>query len=86
VPIAIKEHKRTEWLISSFYPRQLGVGVASGYEAAIHSARCFMQNMPNDYVVVKLDFQMLSVVCLDVRCWLLFWVLGSHHSCSQPML
>jgi len=43
-------------LVSSFHPRQLGVGVAGGCEVAIHSARCFMENMPSDYMVVKLDF------------------------------
>jgi len=43
-------------MVSSFHPRQLGVGVAGGCEAAIHSARRFLQNMPSDYVVVKLDF------------------------------
>ena len=43
-------------LVSSFHLRQLGVGVAGGCEAAIHSARRFMENMPSDYVVVKLDF------------------------------
>jgi len=43
-------------LVLSFHPRQLGVGVAGGCEEAIHSARRFMENIPSDYVVVKIDF------------------------------
>lgn len=43
-------------LASVFCPRQLGVGVAGGCEAAVHSARRFLQNMPSDHVLVKLDF------------------------------
>jgi hypothetical protein len=37
-------------------PTQLGVGVSSGCEAAIHATRRFITHMPADYVVVKLDF------------------------------
>ena len=39
-----------------FHPRQLGVGTAGGCEAAIHSARRFLESMPTGHVVVKLDF------------------------------
>jgi hypothetical protein len=37
-------------------PLQLGVGTPGGCEAAIHSARRFLQSMPDDHVIVKLDF------------------------------
>jgi len=30
--------------------------VAGGCEAAVHSASLFLQNMPSDHVLVKLDF------------------------------
>ena len=43
-------------LTSYFTPRQLGVGVPGGCEAAIHSARRFLQSMPVGHVLVKLDF------------------------------
>jgi len=37
-------------------PRQLGVGIPGGCEAAIHSARRYLQSLPADHVMVKLDF------------------------------
>ena len=37
-------------------PRQLGYGVRSGSEAAVHSARCFLNNMSTDQAMLKLDF------------------------------
>lgn len=39
-----------------FTPRQLGVGTPGGCEAAIHSARRFLEDMPREKVLVKLDF------------------------------
>ena len=39
-----------------FSPIQLGVGTPGGCEAAAHAARRFLETMPNDNVVVKLDF------------------------------
>ena len=43
-------------LASLFTPRQLGVGISGGCEAAVHSARRFLQSLPADHVMVKLDF------------------------------
>ena len=43
-------------LMSYFYPHQLGVGIPGGCEAAIHSARRYLQALPTDHVLVKLDF------------------------------
>ena len=37
-------------------PRQLGVGVKGGAEALVHGARHYLDNMPENYVFVKLDF------------------------------
>jgi len=37
-----------------FCPRQLGVGIPGGCEAAVHSART--EALPADHVVVKMDF------------------------------
>ena len=37
-------------------PRQLGYGVRGGSEAAVHAARCFLNNMSTDQAMVKLDF------------------------------
>ena len=37
-------------------PRQLGVGVAGGCEGAIHAARRYLETMPEDHILVKLDF------------------------------
>ena len=43
-------------LTSFFSPRQLGVGVPGGCEAAVHATRRFVQSMPEGYAVAKLDF------------------------------
>jgi len=43
-------------LAAFFRPIQLGVGTPGGCEAAVHSARRFLQTMPADHIVVKLDF------------------------------
>jgi len=37
-------------------PQQLGTGVSGGAEAAVHDTRRFVQNLPTDHVLVKLDF------------------------------
>jgi len=37
-------------------PHQLGVGIPGGCEAAIHSGRRYLEAMPDDHVLVKLDF------------------------------
>jgi len=41
-------------LTSFFYPHQLGVGTPGGCEAAVHSARRYIEAMPQDHVVVKI--------------------------------
>jgi len=37
-------------------PQQLGVGVPGGCEAAVHSARRYLDSLPPGHIVVKLDF------------------------------
>ena len=46
----------TNQMVPSLSPRQLGVGIPGGCEAAVHSARKVLDNMPSDKVMVKLDF------------------------------
>jgi hypothetical protein len=43
-------------LANYFSPRQLGAGQAGGCEAAIHSARRYLENMQEGKVLLKLDF------------------------------
>jgi len=43
-------------LATFFRPTQLVVGTPGGCETAVHSARRFLQTMPADHVLVKLDF------------------------------
>ena len=38
-------------------PRQLGYGICGGAEAAVHAARRFLQNLPDQHALVKLDFR-----------------------------
>ena len=37
-------------------PEQLGLGTPGGCKAAVHATRCFLANMPPDYLLAKLDF------------------------------
>ena len=46
----------TNKLATYFSPIQQGVGVPGGCEGAIHACRRFVLNMPDDFLVVKLDF------------------------------
>ena len=43
-------------LATHFCPRQLGIAVSGGAEAAVHATRRFFESMPTGYAVVKLDF------------------------------
>ncbi len=43
-------------LAAYFSPIQLGVGVSGGCEAAVHACRRYIDVMPDDNVIVKLDF------------------------------
>lgn len=43
-------------LTSYLSPRQLGVGIPGGCEAAVHAVRRMLQSLPDDHVVAKLDF------------------------------
>ena len=40
----------------SLLPLQLGVATPGGCEAAVHATRRYLATMPDDSVVVKLDF------------------------------
>src|ERR1043165_7244849 len=37
-------------------PRQVGVGVSGGCDAAVHSSRRFLQSMQQDSILIKQDF------------------------------
>ena len=41
---------------SYLQPVQLGVGTPGGCETVVHATRRFVESMPADYCVVKLDF------------------------------
>ena len=50
-----------------FAPTQHRVGVSGGCEAAVHATRRFIEKMPADYVVARLDFSnALNNICRDV--------------------
>ena len=38
-------------------PRQLGVGVRGGAEAAVHATRLYLEDLAPDKAVLKLDFR-----------------------------
>ena len=38
-------------------PRQLGYGVHGGVEAAVHASRKYLQNLPSEHTMLKLDFR-----------------------------
>ena len=41
---------------SELSPIQVGVGVSGGVKAAVHSIHRIVNNLPDDHVLVKLDF------------------------------
>src|SRR5688572_32292516 len=45
------------WAAAHLSPRQVGIGVSGGGEAAVHAARRFVGSMPSDSVLAKLDFK-----------------------------
>jgi len=52
-----------------FHPRQVGVGVKGGAEAAVHATRRYIQLAEDDHIVVKLDFSN-AFNCLRRDCML----------------
>ena len=38
-------------------PHQLGFGVPLGAEAAVHTGRVYLQDMPDHHLLLKLDFR-----------------------------
>ena len=42
---------------SALAPLQLGYGVPSGCEAAAHAARQYLESMPSNHVLLKVDFR-----------------------------
>ena len=47
----------TSKLINYLHPIQVGVGVKGGCKATVHAVRCYLETMPEDHAVVKLDFK-----------------------------
>ena len=54
----------SEKLKAYFAPKQMGVAVSGGCEAAVHATRRYLAELPQDHVVVKLDFTN-AFNCLD---------------------
>ncbi len=79
-------------IVELLSPSQLGFGVPGGAEAAIHSARIYLENLDHQSSVVKLDFRnafnsirrdkMLSAVSLYCPC-LFHYVYSSYSSSSH---
>ena len=46
----------TEKLAAQLAPIQLGVSIPGGAEAAVHALRRCADDLPNDHIIVKLDF------------------------------
>ena len=40
-----------------FSPRQLGVGIPGGAEAAVHATRIYLENLQPGNILLKIDFQ-----------------------------
>ena len=47
----------SEDMAELFSPRQLGYGVRGGAEAAVHATRKYLQNLPSEHALLKLDFK-----------------------------
>ena len=46
-------------------PRQLGYGVRGGAEVAIHAARKYLKDLPDEHAMVKLDFSAFNSLRRD---------------------
>ena len=55
LPSVLTRLEPRNWLLF-FYPHQLGIGTPGGCEAAVHSARRYLEALPEDHTLVKLDF------------------------------
>ena len=55
-------------------PRQLGYGMKGGCEAAVHSARLYLDNLLEDHAILKLDFKTLLIQFGEIPCWKLFMI------------
>ena len=53
----IAGNKARDDMVALLAPRQLGFGVRSGAEAAVHATRQYLSSLQPDHVVVKLDFR-----------------------------
>jgi len=51
-------------LSSYFYPHQLGIDTPGGCEAAVRSARRYIETLPQDHVLVKLDSNAFNSISL----------------------
>ena len=49
-------HVVSPYLSQHLSPLQIGVGVSGGAEAAVHATRRYLQSMPENHIIVKLDF------------------------------
>ena len=56
-------------LLDYLYPIQLDAGVPGGCEAAVHAVRRFVDSMPSNYSVAKLDFANAFNCVNRSKCW-----------------
>ena len=80
-------------LSAQLAPIQLGVGVPGGAEAAVHATRRYVMSMPNENVLVKLDFSnafnslrrdcMLEAVAKDIP--EIYRFAHASYSCSSVL-
>jgi len=54
-------------LVPYISPIQLGVGIPSGCEAAVHATRCYIEAMPDDHVVAKVNFFTHSTASSEIK-------------------
>ena len=67
-------------LANYFCPIQVGIAVSGGCEAAMHATRRFLESMPNDEVLVKIDFS--NAFNTIRRSNSVMQLMATHLSCS----
>lgn len=51
-------------------PIHVSMGCSGRCKAAVHLARCFLANMPDDQILVNFDLTTSSIACSEMACWL----------------
>ena len=67
--LAMRQRHAIDILADYFTPLQMGVAVPGGFEAAVHATRRFLSNMPDEYIIAKLNISNAFNCLHRTLCW-----------------